>query len=62
MRFISILTHHPKNRLPTEAVEYTRKFLDQVGLETVEGTWEGAWETCQLFEMPSEEDASPPPG
>ena len=124
MRFISVLTHHPKNRLPTEAemsamhqlivegmkagwllecegvhfgtqgvrvhkaadgqvtvtdgpfaetnevlggyallnapslreaVEHTRRFLDQVGQEAVEGTWEGTWETYQLFEMPTEE-------
>ena len=38
-----------------EAVEYTRQFLEQVGQETSDGTWEGAWETYQLFEMPAEE-------
>jgi hypothetical protein len=38
-----------------EAVEHTRLFLDQIGQETSEGTWEGAWETYQLFEMPTEE-------
>ena len=34
-----------------EAVEHTRRFLDHVG----EGTWEGTWETYQLYEMPTEE-------
>jgi hypothetical protein len=34
-----------------EAVEHTRRFLDHVG----DGTWEGTWETYQLFEMPAEE-------
>ena len=38
-----------------EAVERTRRFLDHVGEETSEGIWEGAWETYQLFEMPTEE-------
>ena len=38
-----------------EAVEHTRRFLDHIGEATSEGTWEGAWETYQLFEMP------PPP-
>jgi hypothetical protein len=33
-----------------EAVEHTRRFLDHV-----EGTWEGTWETYQLFEMPTGE-------
>jgi hypothetical protein len=36
-----------------EAVEYTRRFLDQVG--TSRETWEGTWETYQLFEMPTQE-------
>jgi len=123
MRFLSILTHHPKNRLPTEAemaamhelivegmkagwliecegvtfgtqgvrvhksasgeitvtdgpfpetkevlggyallkassmteaVAHTRRFLDSIGKTPVEGTWEGTWETYQLFEMPTE--------
>jgi hypothetical protein len=37
-----------------EAVEYTRRFLDHVGAGTGgEGTWEGTWETYQLFEMPA---------
>jgi hypothetical protein len=36
-----------------EAVEHTRRFLDQIGQETGEGTWEGAWETYKLFEMPA---------
>jgi hypothetical protein len=35
-----------------EAVEHTRRFLDHVGQD---GTWEGTWETYQLFEMPAEE-------
>ena len=34
-----------------EAVEHTRRFLDHVG----QGTWEGTWETYQLFEMPKAE-------
>ena len=34
-----------------EAVEHTRRFLDHVG----EGTWEGTWETYQLYEMPTGE-------
>jgi hypothetical protein len=34
-----------------EAVEHTRRFLDHVGQETSEGTWE----TYHLFEMPTEE-------
>jgi hypothetical protein len=34
-----------------EAVEHTRRFLDHVGQET----WEGTWETYQLFEMPTGE-------
>ena len=39
-----------------EAVEHTRRFLDHVGHGTGEGgTWEGTWETYQLFEMPTEE-------
>jgi hypothetical protein len=38
-----------------EAVEHTRRFLDHIGQETREGTWEGAWETYQLFEMPAAE-------
>jgi hypothetical protein len=38
-----------------EAVEHTRRFLDQIGHETTAGTWEGAWETYPLFEMPAEE-------
>jgi hypothetical protein len=38
-----------------EAVEHTRRFLDNIGQETSEGTWEGTWETYQLFEMPTEE-------
>ena len=38
-----------------EAVEHTRRFLDQVGQETSEGTWEGTWETYQLYEMPTGE-------
>ena len=39
-----------------EAVEYTRRFLDHVGHGTGEGgTWEGTWETYQLFEMPTGE-------
>ena len=38
-----------------EAVEHTRRFLDQLGQGTCEGTWEGAWETYQLFEMPTGE-------
>ena len=39
-----------------EAVEYTRRFFDHVGHGTGEGgTWEGTWETYQLFEMPTGE-------
>jgi hypothetical protein len=38
-----------------EAVEHTRRFLDHIGQETSEGTWEGAWETYQLYEMPAGE-------
>ena len=34
-----------------EAVEHTRRFLDHVG----DGTWEGTWETYQLYEMPTGE-------
>ena len=34
-----------------EAVEHTRRFLDHVG----DGTWEGTWETYQLFELPTGE-------
>ena len=34
-----------------EAVEHTRRFLEHIGQETSEGTWE----TYQLFEMPTEE-------
>jgi len=34
-----------------EAVEYTRRFLEHIGEETPEGTWE----TYQLFEMPAGE-------
>jgi hypothetical protein len=34
-----------------EAVEHTRRFLDHVGT----GTWEGTWETYQLYEMPAGE-------
>jgi hypothetical protein len=41
-----------------EAVEYTRSFLDHVGLESAEGTWEGTWETYQLYEMPTGEPDS----
>ena len=37
-----------------EAVEHTRRFLEHVGHPT-EGTWEGTWETYQLFEMPTGE-------
>ena len=36
-----------------EAVEHTRRFLEQVG--TGDGAWEGSWETYQLFEMPAGE-------
>src|SRR4029077_1992345 len=32
-----------------EAHEHTRRLLDRAR----EGTWEGAWETYQLFEMPT---------
>ena len=38
-----------------EAVEHTRRFLDQVGQGSSEGTWEGTWETYPLFEMPTGE-------
>jgi hypothetical protein len=38
-----------------EAVEYTKRFFEHVGWETPEGTWEGTWETYQLFEMTAEE-------
>ena len=38
-----------------EAVEHTRRFLDHVGQDNREGTWEGTWETYQLYEMPAEE-------
>ena len=38
-----------------EAVEHTRRFLDHVGQETCDGTWEGTWETYQLYETPTEE-------
>ena len=38
-----------------EAVEYTRRFLDHISQETAEGTWEGAWETYQLYEIPTGE-------
>ncbi len=38
-----------------EAVEHTRRFLDHIGQEATDGTWEGTWETYQLFEMPSTE-------
>jgi hypothetical protein len=41
-----------------EAVEHTRRFLDHVGQETPEGTWEGTWETYQLYEMPTGEPDS----
>ncbi|MFO0909059.1 MAG: YciI family protein [Isosphaeraceae bacterium] len=37
-----------------EAVARTRSFLEQVGEETVDGSWEGTWEVYQLFEMPAE--------
>jgi len=37
-----------------EAVEHTRRFLDHVGQDNREGTWEGTWETYQLYEMPTE--------
>jgi hypothetical protein len=44
-----------------EAVEYTRRFLDHVGHGTGEGgTWEGTWETYQLFEMPTGEGNATP--
>ncbi len=36
-----------------EAVAYTRRFLEHVGTNT--GTWEGSWETYQLFAMPAAE-------
>jgi hypothetical protein len=32
-----------------EAVEHTRRFLEHVG----DGSWEGTWETYQLFETPT---------
>lgn len=38
-----------------EAVEHTRHFLDHVGQETCDGSWEGTWETYPLYEMPMEE-------
>ena len=38
-----------------EAVEHTRHFLDHIGQETRDGTWEGTWETYQLYEMPTGE-------
>jgi len=38
-----------------EAVQHTRRFLEHIGEETSDGTWEGTWETYQLFEMPPEE-------
>ena len=38
-----------------EAVEHTRRFLDHVGQETSKGTWEGAWETYQLVDIPAGE-------
>ena len=38
-----------------EAVDYTRRFLEHVGQPTSAGTWEGTWETYQLFEMPAAE-------
>jgi hypothetical protein len=38
-----------------EAVEYTRRFLEHIGQETSDGTWEGTWETYPLFEMPAGE-------
>ena len=38
-----------------EAVGHTRRFLDHIGLETSKGTWEGAWETYQLYETPTGE-------
>lgn len=34
-----------------EAVAYTRRFLDHVGVEDAPGTWAGTWETYPLFEM-----------
>ncbi|SFI17816.1 YciI family protein [Planctomicrobium piriforme] len=37
-----------------EAVEHTRSFLEHVGQETSEGSWEGTWETYQLYEMSAE--------
>ncbi len=38
-----------------EAVEHTRRLIDHIGEATSDGTWEGTWETYQLFEMPAEE-------
>jgi len=38
-----------------EAVAHTRSFLEHVGQENRDGTWEGTWETYQLFEMPAGE-------
>lgn len=38
-----------------EAVEHTRQFLSHVGHDSAEGTWEGTWETHQLYEMTSDE-------
>jgi hypothetical protein len=38
-----------------EAVGHTRRFLDHIGQETSKGTWEGTWETYQLYEMPTGE-------
>jgi hypothetical protein len=37
-----------------EAVEHTRIFLDHIGQETSDATWEGTWETYHIFEMPAE--------
>lgn len=36
-----------------EAVMYTRRFLEHVGQEGVDGHW--TWELYQLFEMPAEQ-------
>ncbi|HXY35562.1 MAG TPA: YciI family protein [Planctomycetaceae bacterium] len=38
-----------------EAVQHTRRFLEHIGEETSDGTWEGTWEIYQLYEMPTEE-------
>ena len=38
-----------------EAVKHTRRFLDHICQETSDGSWEGTWETYQLFEMPAVE-------